>query len=72
MSSFACVEADGDGLASAYEEDELADFVLLFEDLKLLRTEEEDLVDSMSDPSETPLPEKAAKEDACGWDEPVD
>lgn len=37
-----------------------------YEDLKLLRAEEDDLVDSMSDPSETPLPLKAVNEEADG------
>jgi hypothetical protein len=40
----------------------------VFEDLKLLRIEEEDLVDSISEPSETPLPLNAVNEEADGWD----
>ena len=54
------------------DEEELAPPAVLLafadEDLKLLSIEEDDLVDSMSDPSDTPFPWKAVNAEADGYE----
>ena len=65
LSSLACTTAEG-GLrgAAGSEEAEAEELEPLLPDpKKLLNLEEDDFVDSVSEPRDTPLPEKALKEE---------
>ena len=65
LSSLACTTAEGGLRGAAGSEDAEAEELepLLPDPKKLLNLEDDDLVDSTSEPSETPLPAKALNEE---------